>query len=261
MKQAVFIVLLCWPSLVFAQQSITVEGRKFDNVQALHDFLTQRVPDERGVDRYQDQQVKAAALLEYAKLDPKGAREIALAEMANSDPNVAVQGLLFLKDEEIPELTDAFRANLKADSFCWHLACVERYGSAELLPDVVRLYEGHKGEWACEIAARCLGFIVKQDRARGLQLTEEALSLREGTGCFHDVVRDVLVAYPGQDVLALSLKYIGDKDDAVSTNAAYVVSRQVGGKEKLRTILTTQTHRLSDRTRSYIESQLLSAPN
>jgi hypothetical protein len=246
---------------VFAQQPITVQGRQFENVQALHDFLTQRQAVDGSDPTSKEQDLRAAALLEYAKLDPNEAREIALAEMANSSPDVAVQGLLFLEDAEIPELTDAFRANLKANTFYWHMACVERYGSGELLPDLVKLYELHKGKWACEIAARCLGFIVKHDRARGLQLVEEAISLREDTGCFHDIMRDVLVGYPGSDVLALSLKYIGDADEAVSTNAAYVASKQEGGKEMLRAIISAQPRQLSARTRSYIETQLLSAPN
>jgi hypothetical protein len=254
-------VLLCWPLLASAQRSITVQGRQFDSVQAIHDFLIEQPPDERTDLQYQDQQLKAAVLLEYAKLDPKGAREVALAEMSNSNPKVAVQGLLFLDDAEIPELTDAFRANLESDTFYWHLACVERYGSGELLPDVAKLYELHKGKWACEIAARCLGFIVKHDRARGLRLVEEAVSLQKDTGCFHDVMRDVLVAYPGADVLALSLKYIGDTDEAVSTNAAFVASRQDGGEERLRAILASEPRRLPVRTRNYIETQLLSAPN
>ena len=261
MRLVFCIAFLCWPATALAQEPITVQGRQFDNVQALHDFLKEQRSDEPSVNLYQERQLKAAALLEYAKHDPKGAREIALSEMANSDPNVEVQGLLFLDDGEIPELTNAFRANLKAETFYWHLACVERYGSGELLPDVVKLYELHKGEWACEIAAHCLGFIVKHERGQGLRLVEEAVSLRASTGCYHDVMRSVLVAYPGPDVLTLSLKYIGDADEAVSTNAAYVASKQDGGKDKLRTILSSQTNRLSSRTLVYIETQLLAAPN
>ncbi len=261
MRLALCIALLWWPSVVLAQQPITVQGRKFDNVKALHDFLTERPADVDAASRDQEQRLRAAALLEYAKLDPKGAREIALAEMANSNPDIAVEGLLFLEDTEIPELTDVFRANLRANTFYWHLACVERYGSGELLPDVVKLYEQHKGEWACDIAARCLGFIVKHDRENGLKLVEEAVSLRADTGCYHSVMRDVLVVYPGTDVLALGLKYIGDADEAVATNAASVVSRQNGGKEELRAILSSEPYRVSARTRSYIETQLLSPQN
>jgi len=42
MKIALSVVLLSFPWAVFAQQPITVRGRQFENVQALHDFLTQR---------------------------------------------------------------------------------------------------------------------------------------------------------------------------------------------------------------------------
>ena len=72
-------------------------------------------------------------------------------------------------------------------------------------------------------------------------------------------MRDVLVGYPGSDVLALSLKHIGDADKGVSTNAAFVASRQEGGKEELRAVISAQPGRVSARTRSYIETQLLSA--
>jgi len=74
-------------------------------------------------------------------------------------------------------------------------------------------------------------------------------------------MRDVLVGYPGSGVLALSLKYIGDADQVVSTNAVYVASKQEGGKEKLLAIMSAQPSRLSARTRSHIETHLLSAPN
>jgi len=102
MKLALSVVLLSFPWTVFAQQPITVQGRQFENVQALHDSLTQR-PAVAGSDSTgQEQDLRAAALLEYAKLDSKGAREIALAEMANSSPDVAVEGLLFLEERRFP---------------------------------------------------------------------------------------------------------------------------------------------------------------
>lgn len=260
MKIFLCATLFLIPSVVMGQQPITVEGQQFENIQSLHDYITQNQPDLSAQDSYYEPYFKASALLEYAKYDPKGAREIALSEMASPHPRIAVMGLLFLDDTEIPELTDSFRTNLKCETFYWHLACIERYGSGELLPDVVKLYELHKGTWACDIADRCLGFIVKHDRARGLALVEEAVTLRAETGCYHEVLHEVLVTYPGADVLELSLKYIGDNDERVAQSAATVAYSQEGGKEKLRAILTNQPYRLSSRMRTYIEL-LVGAPN
>jgi hypothetical protein len=202
--------------------------------------------------------LKAAALQEYAKYDAKGARELALTEMASSDPEIAVNGLLFLNDPELPQLTNAFRANLKAETFHWHLAAIERYGSGDLLPDVIKIYEQHKGTWACEIAERSLGFVVKHERARGLRLVEEANSYRTETGCYRVVLSRVLGNYPGPDVLDVALKHVDDSDEGVSTDAAFLANKQIGGPAKLKAIVASRPTRLSAKARAYIETQLFS---
>jgi hypothetical protein len=259
MRLLFFAVAVLLPLIVLGQEPTPPNPLKSEDVNVLREYVTRPLPKSVWAERHRGQIDKARALLKYAKLNPVDAREIALSELASSDPDIACNGLLFLDDEELPQLTEAFRENLKAETYWWHLRCVERYGSIELLPDVVGLYESAKGRWACEIAAACLGFIVKHDRASGLKLVEEAVNLRGETGCYKDVMRDVLEKYPGDDVLELSLKYIGDSDESVSTNAAYLTLKQSGGKERLLEILRGGGGKITDRTREYIEALVKAA--
>ena len=210
-------------------------------------------PLSKEIYRRNGQYDKANALLRYAKLDPADAREIALSELASANPEIACDGLLFLDDAELPQLTEAFRQNLRSETYWGHLKCVERYGTEDLLPGILHLYESAKGNWACDIAAGSLGFVVKHDRVQGLKLVDEAVTLRNKTGCYQDVMLDVLKNYPGDDVLELSSKYVGDSVENVSINAADLVSRQEGGKERLIRLLQNNDLNITEKARVYIQ--------
>jgi hypothetical protein len=202
---------------------------------------------------------KARALVKYATLDPSGAREIALNQLAKSRPDIDCTGLMFLDDYELPGLTDAFRANLKSDTFLWHMKCVERYGTADLLPDIVQLYESKKGRGACQIAEGSLGFIVKHDRQLGIYLLEEAVSLRNDTRCYGGVL-GVLKNYPGDDALELTLKFVNDDDEDLAMTSASLVCYQPGGREKLSAVMQDKAVKLPVRVRDYIQKQLSYPP-
>ena len=219
--------------------SSIIEHLKFDSPDALREYIIGPLPTMKGVDRDKTLDLKATALLEYAKYNLPDAREIALSEMGKGDPGIYARGLLFLEENELPQLTAQFRQNLQAETYRWPLGCVERYGTADLLPDVLELYDAHKGKWACEIAQHCLGFAVKHQRALGLALVEEAVNLRDETKCYESVLLEVLRRYPGDDVLAIALRYLEDRDEEVSINAAALIFRLENGKEKLKEVIST----------------------
>jgi hypothetical protein len=255
MKTALLIILSL-TTTVCGQSTVTIEHLKFDSPEALREYIISPLPENPGFERIKAQDMKATALLEYAKYNLAEAREIALSEMSKNEPVIDARGLLFLEENELPQLTERFRQNMQAATYHWHLDCVERYGTADLLPDVLQLYDAHKGRWACEIAQHCLGFVVKHKRSLGLALIEEAVNLRAHTGCYKSIMLDVLAKYPGGDVLTLALRYIEDGDEEVSANAAALIFRLDNGKEKLKEVINADEYVFPEKTRKYINNLL-----
>lgn len=247
-------VCLLLTKSIFSQYSIIPP--KPDDPNGLREILMRPVSKEDWKDKRNGQIEKAAALLKYAKFDAADARQIALSELASSDPNIDCSGLLFLEDKELPYLSDIFRKNLKSETNWSYLKCIERYGSSDLLADIIQYYEPMKGQLVCDLAEGSLGFIVKHDRSTGLKLVEEAVNLRGNTGCYKDVMLVVLKNYPGEDVLELALKYVNDENEEVSIDAADLASRQPGGKIKLKEALDGNRVNESERARKYVQEYI-----
>jgi hypothetical protein len=119
------------------------------------------------------------ALEVYCQMAPDEARSIVIADIERpqsvflTKPNTVYGwplGLNALPDKPIPELTATFRAKLadpETDSQML-LPLIDRYGTAELLPDLIRFYQPKIGTCACFTENACLRFWIKCDPAGGL---------------------------------------------------------------------------------------------
>ena len=82
-----------------------------------------------------------------------------------------------------------------------------------------------------------LRYMVKNDRAAGLQLVREAMTMRDGTGCFSNMLPEVLPAFPGDDVDRLLEQFAVDPSDDVAREAVRAVSLLPGAQSRLQAIL------------------------
>lgn len=167
---------------------------------------------------------RSLALKRMLEMGSKAARAEILADMRRPSPHLSRDALLALPDKALPELEPVWRANLavrvhRDTSRIANLA--GRYASGKLLDTILRLYRTSEG-WACDCQSAMLRYILKHDRATGIAEVTKALARRgKGrTGCYRDLLQEVLPAHWSAAAEALALETLGDKELAVRMSAA-----------------------------------------
>ncbi len=102
-------------------------------------------------------------------------------------------GLDALPDKPIPELTTTFREKLagKDTDFSLLLPLIDRYGTPDLLPDVLRFYKPNAGNWECAVENACLRFWIRCDPKAGLAALRYSLNSRKETRCYTTMLEEV----------------------------------------------------------------------
>jgi hypothetical protein len=170
-----------------------------------------------GYEQWNDAGIRSWALHRYLDVQPEKARRLILEDMRRPRPLLAAHALLSLPDESLPELDDIFVTHLaERDADYEKLpALIERYATKRVLAEVIALYEKSEGRWACVYAEHLLGYWVKHDPETGLAAVRKAAMLREHTGCFRTVLRNVLSRYYSPAAETLALSFLGDTDNDV----------------------------------------------
>lgn len=175
------------------------------------------------------------ALAALAELKPDEARPLIIDDLQRRSPRflipkavsqIANAPLLTLAAEPVPELEAYFRAQLRERSpknLDLLMAAVARYGTPDLLPDVVAFYAPKEGKWACSIQADALTFWLRFDPPAGLAALQRTLAAREHTRCYTDVLSEVLL--DGWDPAALPIvtAALDDPDPEVVVSAVTVL--------------------------------------
>ncbi len=176
------------------------------------------------------------ALRILSKLRPEEARPCVIEDIQrekprylrpNAVPRLANEPLLALPAGPIPELEPFFRKALAAtkdeEDLNLILPAIDRYGTAALLPEVISVYQPNEGQWACELQNAALRFWIRMDRPAGLDALARALDARKETGCYHTVLKEVLISHWGTDALPLVTKSLSDPDPQVVESAIKVL--------------------------------------
>jgi hypothetical protein len=177
----------------------------------------------------------APALGLLATLAPEEARALIVQDLARDKPlyidrgqgRYATKPLERLPDRELPELDAVFRRKLRthdADLFSI-MPLVARYATTNLLSDVVAVYKGAEGRWACDIEAAVLQYWIRCAPAEGLEAMAAALKSRATTGCYHSVLSAVLLENWTDQALPIVLAALQDQDADVVDSASRVLER------------------------------------
>lgn len=194
------------------------------------------------------------ALIRYQDFQPQKARDLILQDVKRARPVFSGKVLCSLPDEYREEVEQALLGNLNRNADLSKIApLIEHYASAKALPSVISLYQASEGRWACSGQNALLGYWVKHDNKNGLEAVARAARLRESTGCFRIVLKDVLGKYYGPEAEQLALSFLDDKDTDVILNVVDLL--QTKGSEqciepllrKLSTMETSDMKRLRDR--------------
>ncbi len=140
------------------------------------------------------------ALKALAQINPDEAGPLIVEDIQREKPRylipkaasqIANAPLLALPAKPIPELEAYFRDQLKEEfpkNLDLLMAAIARYGTAGLLPDVIKFYAPKQGKWACSIQADVLRFWLRNEPSGGLDAVKRALASRESTRCYTSVL-------------------------------------------------------------------------
>jgi hypothetical protein len=215
---------------------------EFNSKQARTIFWDANIKDKRGFLPLIRREVAAPnydadALALLSELAPDEARPLIIADLLRERPlfrqrktylNFYPYCYLHLPDRPIPELTAYFHQQLQHvdEKFDYNiLQLVDRYGTPDLLPDVLRIYEPHAGTWACKIEESCLRFWIRWDRPAGLAALASSRKSR-ATGCYLSLLDDVVNDRWDMEIQALVLKDLDDSDADIAASAIYVLERR-----------------------------------
>ena len=173
-----------------------------------------------------------------AKLAPDEARPLIVEDLQRATPmyvdprqgRYGLEPLTGLPDRELPEVDESLRAKLTAthpDLFTV-MPLVARYATTNLLPDVLKVYRGAEGRWACDIQNAALRYWIRCDPVEGVRALGRALQSRKETGCYRNTLAEVLLDQWTTNALPLLRASLGDADPGVAEAARQVLERHAG---------------------------------
>lgn len=205
---------------------------------------------------YSDHDVRGHLLRRLYETDMVSGRNRILKAIKENDETIRTSALLLLPDESLPELDDAFRNALHGVTSWNAICCASRYGSPAILEDIRTVYQSSAGRWACDLSTSMLRYLMKHDRAAGIQLVRKAMGMRDSTGCYRTLLPDVLPSFPGVDTDQLIDEFILDSNDDVAQQALRAISSLPGAPARLRSVLDRLGAKMSEVVRKDVETRL-----
>lgn len=211
---------------------------------------------EAPLTEYTDRFPRANQVRKLYETDPVAGRAWILRAIREGDEKIDDSALLLLPDEYLPELDEVFRQAVRGEIKWNAIVCASRYGTAAISGDIRALYQSRAGTWACALANAMLRHLVKHDRAGGLQLVREAMTLRGQTGCYKNLLEEVLRPFPGEDCDSLLEGYLQDPSEEVACSAINAIVGHPGAAPRLRAVLDLQGAAMTEMARKYAEARL-----
>jgi hypothetical protein len=130
--------------------------------------------------------IAALALRRWFELDPEGARPAVIAEISRPKPRFGVREVGFMPDKTLPEvdrvLAEHFRGDEDFETASNFASLIARYGTREILPQILPKLDAKIGHWAPDIEDPLLAYLLRVDPEAARPRIEKALvgRVREG---------------------------------------------------------------------------------
>ncbi len=161
------------------------------------------------------------------ELSPTDAREVILADMQKENPRFPPSVLAILPDKELPELDSVLREHLQAKNgnLDTTAGLIQRYATAALSSDVESFLEekglGHLGG---QVESNLIAYLLRVQPDVGAQKLRSALAVRNGTGWYKYLLRDVAQRTPSQNIQPIAIDALSDSDNEVVQNAVQALA-------------------------------------
>lgn len=171
-------------------------------------------------------ELSAAALQRWYELAPDEARPAVITEILRPKPRFDATTLGMLQDDTLPEVNSAVVERFAAATDLGVAAnlgsLIERYGSKEILPDMLRLVDEHAGKWPCATQAPALAYFLHADPESARARIEAAVAARgKGyTACNHALFTDISKFRSDRVLERIAAGSLEDDDAQVALNAA-----------------------------------------
>jgi hypothetical protein len=174
--------------------------------------------------------IAALALRRWFELDPDGARPAIIAEISRPKPRGGARELGFLPDQTLPEadrlLAEHFRGDEDFETASNFASLIARYGTREILPQILQKLDAKVGHWASDIENPLLGYVLRMDPEAARPRIEKALAARaKGDNGYDQQVFQQIAAIHYDPILEqLAIRALDNSNHAVASSAASLLS-------------------------------------
>jgi hypothetical protein len=173
-----------------------------------------------------------AAFMALVKSKPDEARALMIADASAPKSNIFTNNRgsfqydrVHLAPSPTPELDSVLRDKLAAGTNLEPtLFYIDEFATPALLPDLIALYQPHEGKWACELQKFVLRYWIRCDPKGGIAALSRALQSRAVTGCYKNVLDEVLTERWNDNALPLVIQSLNDPDQDVVLGAIKVLA-------------------------------------
>jgi hypothetical protein len=203
--------------------------RRLTPAPLLKRYAEQEWSDPNSDIHYNPRTIAALALRRWFELDPDGARPAVIAEISRVKPRFGVRELGFLPDRTLPGvdrlLAEHFHGDEDFDTASNFASLIARYGTREILPQILPKLDAKVGHWAPDIEDPLLAYVLRVDPEAARPRIEKALVGRVREGVWVQNVFQSIAAIHYDPVLEqVAIRALDGSNRAIASSAAIVLA-------------------------------------
>jgi hypothetical protein len=180
---------------------------------------------------YNVRTIAALALRRWFELDPEGARPAVIAEISRPIPRFGVRDLGYLPDKSLPGvdrlLAEHFHGDENYETASNFASLIARYGTREILPQILRKLDAKIGHWGNDIENPLLAYVLRVDPEAAGPRVEKALVARAKTdnGYNQQVFQQIAAIHYDPVLEQLAIRALDDSNRAIASSAVGLLAR------------------------------------
>lgn len=166
-------------------------------------------------------------LVRLNELSPADAREVVLADAQKENPRFPARVLAMLPDKELPELDGMLRQHLqsKSGNLDTTAGLIQRYATGAIAGAVLSfLDENGPRQLGGEVEPNLIAYLLRVQPDAGAQQLRAALVVRNGTGGYKYLLRDVAQRAPSPKIQQIAIDALSDPDPDVVQSAVQALA-------------------------------------
>lgn len=212
-------LLETWDQLPVQQQTDLLEGVwQRIKTPAILPVLKRAAQDEEA-------DLAGIAIRRWFELDPDGARSAIISEISRPKPRLGVRRLGILPEQTLPAvdrlLVEHLRGDQDFDTASNLASLIGRYGSREILPQVLQKLDANIGKWNCAVQNPLLAYVLRFDPESARPRLEKAIVTRDKENmCDGSFFSEIAAIHYDPLLEELAIRALDNTDDTFVSGAA-----------------------------------------